>query len=154
MQTLIYGLFAAWVPRCQNHVAGRFDWKTAACDLQVPMISALFEQLSQPTKLKALDLTTVLDRAADALNRVDQVGFFKTAEPRHSMPHFYEPFLKALDPSCAGNSALVHAAPERGSPLGSHPARRLGLHLGWLSSPQEVVEPPSAAVGFFGFQCP
>jgi hypothetical protein len=71
VQTLFYGVFAAWVLRHQGNASGPFDWKTAAYDLNVPMISALFEQLSQPTKLKALDLTVVLDWAADALNRVD-----------------------------------------------------------------------------------
>jgi Type ISP C-terminal specificity domain len=69
VQTLFYGVFAAWVLRHQGNASGSFDWKTAAYDLNVPMISALFEQLSQPTKLKALDLTVVLDWAADALNR-------------------------------------------------------------------------------------
>jgi hypothetical protein len=77
VQTLFYGVFAAWVLRHQGSASGPFDWKTAAYDLNVPMISALFEQLSQPTKLKALDLTAVLDWAADALNRVDQATFFK-----------------------------------------------------------------------------
>lgn len=80
VQTLFYGVFAAWVLRHQGNTSGQFDWKTAAYDLNVPMISALFEQLSQPTKLKALDLTTVLDWAADALNRVDRPVFFKKFE--------------------------------------------------------------------------
>lgn len=98
VQTLFYGVFAAWVLRHQSSATGKFDWKTAAYDLNVPMISALFEQLSQPTKLKALDLTTVLDWAADALNRVDQQTFFKKFEARNSVQYFYEPFLEAFDP--------------------------------------------------------
>ena len=98
VQTLFYGVFAAWVLRHQENTIGPFDWKTAAYDLNVPMISALFEQLSQPTKLKALDLTVVLDWAADALNRVDQPTFFKKFEARQSVQYFYEPFLEAFDP--------------------------------------------------------
>ena len=98
VQTLFYGVFAAWVLRHQSSATGKFDWKTAAYDLNVPMISALFEQLSQPTKLKALDLTPVLDWAADALNRVDQQTFFKKSEARNSVQYFYEPFLEAFDP--------------------------------------------------------
>jgi hypothetical protein len=99
VQTLFYGVFAAWVLRHQSNANGPFDWKTAAYDLNVPMISALFEQLSQPTKLKALGLTTVLDWAADALNRVDQTTFFKKFEARQSVQYFYEPFLQAFDPA-------------------------------------------------------
>jgi hypothetical protein len=99
VQTLFYGVFAAWVLRHQGSASGPFDWKTAAYDLNVPMISALFEQLSQPTKLKALDLTAVLDWAADALNRVDQATFFKKFEAQQSVQYFYEPFLEAFDPA-------------------------------------------------------
>ena len=95
VQTLFYGVFAARVLRHQGDATGPFDWKTAAYDLNVPMISALFEQLSQPTKLKALDLTVVLDWAADALNRVDQATFFKKFEARQSVQYFYEPFPAA-----------------------------------------------------------
>ena len=69
VQTLFYGLFSAWVLRHEQGKPGPFDWKTAAHDLHVPMISALFEQLSQPTKLNALGLTPVLDWAGDALTQ-------------------------------------------------------------------------------------
>ena len=98
VQTLFYGVFAAWVLRHEQGKPGPFDWKTAAHDLHVPMISALFEQLSQPTKLNALGLTPVLDWAGDALNRVDQAAFFAKFEAVRSVQYFYEPFLEAFDP--------------------------------------------------------
>jgi len=65
VQTLFYGVFSAWVLRhedaSQANGPGPFDWKSAAHSLNVPMIAALFGQLSQPAKLKALKLTEVLE---------------------------------------------------------------------------------------------
>ena len=100
VQTLFYGMFAAWVLRHDHPEASSasFDWKTAAHDLHVPMVSALFEQLTLPSKLKALNLTEVLDWAGDALNRVDQATFFSKFEAERSVQYFYEPFLEAFDP--------------------------------------------------------
>ena len=102
VQTLFYGVFSAWVLRREQAAPGQalgpFDWKSAAHLLNVPMIAALFGQLSQPAKLKALNLTEVLDWATDALNRVDEAAFFKTFESTRSIQYFYEPFLAAFDP--------------------------------------------------------
>lgn len=98
VQTLFYGVFSAWVLRHEQGKSGAFDWKTAAHDLHVPMISALFEQLSQPSKLNSLDLMPVLDWAGDALNRVNQAAFFSKFEAARSVQYFYEPFLEAFDP--------------------------------------------------------
>lgn len=102
VQTLFYGVFSAWVLRREQAAPGQalapFDWKTAAHTLNVPMIAALFGQLSQPAKLKALNLTEVLDWATDALNRVDEAAFFKTFESTRSIQYFYEPFLAEFDP--------------------------------------------------------
>ena len=102
VQTLFYGVFSAWVLRREQAEPGQklgpFDWKSAAHSLNVPMIAALFGQLSQPAKLKALNLTEVLDWATDALNRVDEAAFFKTFESTRSIQYFYEPFLAEFDP--------------------------------------------------------
>ena len=99
VQTLFYGVFSAWVLRHEEDSAhGPFDWRSAAHSLNVPMIAALFGQLSQPAKLKALGLTEVLDWTADALNRVDTAAFFNAFESTRSIQYFYEPFLAAFDP--------------------------------------------------------
>ena len=98
VQTLFYGIFAAWVLRHQQGTAGRFDWRKAAYDLHVPMIAALYDQLSQPSKLKAMGLTEVLDWAGDALGRVDTAAFFARFQVEDSVQYFYEPFLEAFDP--------------------------------------------------------
>lgn len=97
VQTLFYGLFAAWVLRHERGDATKFDWQKAAHDLHVPMVSALFEQLTMPSKLKGLNIAEVLDWTTDALNRVDQVAFFKKFESGRAVQYFYEPFLDAFD---------------------------------------------------------
>lgn len=112
VQTLFYGVFAAWVLRHENGSGGKFDWRTAAYDLHVPMISALFEQLSQPSKLKALDLTEVLDWTSDALNRVDKTSFFAKFEAARSVQYFYEPFLQAFDPTLRKQLGVWYTPPE------------------------------------------
>ncbi|SHK82596.1 N-6 DNA Methylase [Bradyrhizobium lablabi] len=97
IQTLFYGVFSAWVVYVKQSI-NRFDWRAAAYTLTVPMVKALFEQIATPSKLGALGLIPILDRTAEALNRVDQKAFFKTFDTGEAVQHFYEPFLQAFDP--------------------------------------------------------
>lgn len=98
VQTLFYGVFAAWVLWHRAGGKGRFEWHNAVWSLHVPMIRALFEQLAVPSKLRPLGLEEPLDLAAAALNRVARAEFFKRFEDRHAVQYFYEPFLEAFDP--------------------------------------------------------
>ena len=152
VQTLFYGVFAAWVLRHQGNANGSFDWKTAAYDLNVPMISALFEQLSQPTKLKALDLTVVLDWAGDALNRVDQATFFKKFEARQSVQYFYEPFLEAFDPALRKQLGVWYTPGEIVRYQVERVDHALRTELGvadGLADPQVVVLDPCCGTGAY-----
>ena len=135
VQTLFYGVFAAWVlwaragadggagggapPRFRGDdapagsrgqassgsvfapagaAAERFDWRTAGWHLRVPVLQALFAQVSTPAALKPLGLVEVLDWAAAALDRVDRPAFFARFREGEAVPYFYEPFLEAFDP--------------------------------------------------------
>jgi N-6 DNA Methylase len=100
VQTLFYGIFSAWVlwARDGHHVTSRFDWRLASWYLKVPMLSALFSQLAQPSRLGPLGLVEVLDWTADTLNRVSREVFFAKFEEAHAVQYFYEPFLAAFDP--------------------------------------------------------
>ena len=152
VQTLFYGVFAAWVLRHQSGVTAKFDWKTAAYDLNVPMISALFEQLSQPTKLKALDLTAVLDWAADALNRVDQPSLFKRFQAQHSVQYFYEPFLEAFDPELRKRLGVWYTPREIVQYQVARVDHVLRTELGiadGLADPQVVVLDPCCGTGAY-----
>jgi hypothetical protein len=97
VQTLFYGMFSAWVVHARNSTS-RFDWMTAAFTLTVPMVKVLFEEIAKPSRLAALDLMPVLQRTAEALNRIDQTAFFNSFDSGEAVQHFYEPFLQAYDP--------------------------------------------------------
>ena len=100
VQTLFYGVFSAWVlwARQAPPPAAGFDWRAAVWHLRAPVLAALFQQLSQPGRLRPLGLVEVLDWTAAALARVDRAAFFSRFDRGQAVPYFYEPFLEAFDP--------------------------------------------------------
>ena len=100
VQTLFYGVFSAWVlwARRTPPPTGAFRWREAVWDLRAPVLAALFQQLSQPGRLRPLGLVEVLDWTAAALDRVDRAAFFSRFDEGAAVPYFYEPFLEAFDP--------------------------------------------------------
>ena len=108
VQTLFYGVFSAWVlwARQMPPPTGSFNWHEAVWHLRAPVLRALFQQLSDPGRLRPLGLVEVLDWTAAALDRVDQEAFFTRFDASMSpsgsgseaVPYFYEPFLEAFDP--------------------------------------------------------
>ncbi|MBL8259052.1 MAG: N-6 DNA methylase, partial [Candidatus Competibacteraceae bacterium] len=129
IQTLFYGVFSAWVlwhqetdPRSPRppgegsgvraEGSGRFDWKLASWTLRVPMIRALFEQLSQPSRLLPLGLAEVLDWVNGVLNRVDRAAFFGQFAAAGAVQYFYEPFLQAFDPELRKQLGVWYTPPE------------------------------------------
>jgi hypothetical protein len=114
VQTLFYGIFSAWVLWHKENQgrADKFDWKTAAYYLHVPMIQALFEQISAPTKVKTLGLIEVLDWAGAVLNRVIREEFFARFEEGQAVQYFYEPFLAAFDPELRKEMGVWYTPPE------------------------------------------
>ena len=101
VQTLFYGVFSAWVlwSRRKPTPAGPFNWHEAAWELRVPVLRSLFQQLSDPGRLRSLGLVEVLDWTADALGRVDREAFFERFDDGEAVQYFYEPFLEAFDPA-------------------------------------------------------
>ena len=100
VQTLFYGVFSAWVlwTRQTPPPDKPFNWHEAVWHLRVPVLRGLFQQLSDPGRLRPLGLVEVLDWTADALDRVDQTAFFARFNEGEAVPYFYEPFLEAFDP--------------------------------------------------------
>ncbi len=101
VQTLFYGVFSAWVlwSRQLPPPMGGFNWHEAVWHLRAPVLRALFQQLSDPGRLKPLGLVEVLDWTAAALERVDREAFFASFSEGEAVPYFYEPFLEAFDPA-------------------------------------------------------
>ncbi len=101
VQTLFYGIFSAWVlwARQRERPMGIFNWHEAVWKyLRVPVLEALFRQLSGRTRLQSLDIEEVLDWMSAALDRVDCDAFFSRFNEGEAVPYFYEPFLAAFDP--------------------------------------------------------
>ena len=98
VQTLFYGIFSAWVLWARQSPTGNFDWRTAVWHLRAPVLRALFQQISDPGRLKPLGLVEVLDWTSAALDRVDRPAFFARFNEGEAVPYFYEPFLAAFDP--------------------------------------------------------
>lgn len=114
VQTLFYGVFSAWVlwwKQTRRDSSSRFDWKSAAWYLRVPMISKLFYLVADPTQLDPLRLSEVLDWTAQVLNRV-QPEFFSSFQETQAVQYFYEPFLEAFDPDLRKQLGVWYTPPE------------------------------------------
>ncbi|MBD2385142.1 type ISP restriction/modification enzyme [Cylindrospermum sp. FACHB-282] len=100
VQTLFYSVFSAWVLWHKENPSrqDKFDWRTTAYYLHVPMIEALFRQMSTRRQLRELGLVEVLDWTGGVLNRVRREEFFTKFAEAEAVQYFYEPFLQAFDP--------------------------------------------------------
>jgi hypothetical protein len=99
IQTLFYGIFSAWVlwHRADPTRTERFEWRTAAWHLRVPMVSILFEKIATRSTLSKLGIADILDWTEDVLARVDRPRFFSIFEEGKAVQYFYEPFLAYFD---------------------------------------------------------
>ena len=98
VQTLFYGVFAAWVLWARAGKPGRFGWKDTVYELRAPVLRMLFHQITDPGRLERLDLSEVLDWTEAALERVDREAFLQRFSEGEAVQYFYEPFLEAFDP--------------------------------------------------------
>ena len=114
VQTLFYGVFSAWVlwARQTPPPTGRFNWHEAVWHLRAPVLQALFQQVSAPSRLQPLGLVEVLDWTAAALDRVDRSAFFAKFSEGEAVPYFYEPFLAAFDPALRKQLGVWYTPPE------------------------------------------
>jgi len=156
VQTLFYGLFAAWVFWAEHHEPtdqrARFDWRSAARYLHIPILQKLFYDFSQPGPLGALHIDEVLDWAAEALNRVDRASFFATFEQSHAVQYFYEPFLEAFDPELRKQLGVWYTPPEIVAYMVARVDQVLRSELGLadgLADPRVVVLDPCCGTGAY-----
>ncbi len=115
VQTLFYGVFSAWVLWARaNPFQGQasFDWHVAVWHMRSPILGSLFQQLSQPQRLRDLGLVHLLDLAGGALNRVDRNEFFAEFDQGRAVQYFYEPFLEQFDPDLRKQLGVWYTPPE------------------------------------------
>jgi hypothetical protein len=155
VQTLFYGIFSAWVLWDKHHKgdpAARFNWHEAGWYLHVPMISALFQQISSRAQLGPLDVAEVLDWAAETLNRVSRGEFFSKFEEGHAVQYFYEPFLQAFDPELRKELGVWYTPPEIVEYMVERVDRVLRSELGiadGLADPNVYVLDPCCGTGAY-----
>jgi hypothetical protein len=156
VQTLFYGLFAAWVEAAVSLPArlrrGLKEGLTGAAPIPACAGLALFEQIAQPSKLRALELEEVLDWTTDALNRVDASAFFTKFQAEHSVQYFYEPFLQAFDPELRKELGVWYTPEEivryQVARVDAVLQSELGLPDG-LADPNVVVLDPCCGTGAY-----
>ena len=155
VQTLFYGIFAAWVQWCRDQPLGataRFDWRAAGWSLHVPMVRNLFAQIATPTQLGPLGLVEVLDWTGAALNRVDRAAFFAAFDDRLAVQYFYEPFLAAFDPDLRKDLGVWYTPPEIVRYMVARVDAVLRSELGvadGLADPRVYVLDPCCGTGSF-----
>jgi hypothetical protein len=154
VQTLFYGVFAAWVfwsEQQPEQTANRFAWRQAQWTLSVPMVRVLFQQLASPANLP-VGLDEVLDWTDDVLARVDRKLFFQRFEAAEAVQYFYEPFLQAYDPALRRELGVWYTPPGVVRYMVDRVDRalrtQLGLPLG-LADPKVHVLDPCTGTGSY-----
>lgn len=154
IQTLFYGVFAAWVLWHHENPdrEDRFDWRLAQHYLHVPVLQELFAQLSIPVRLQPLGLIEVLDWTGAALNRVERAEFFARFDAGQAVQYFYEPFLAAFDPELRKELGVWYTPPEVVRYMVARVDAALREELGvadGLADPNVVVLDPCTGTGAF-----
>jgi len=116
VQTLFYGLFAAWVLWCRRtpdpEERKGFEAYSAVWHLRLPVLRQLYEEIYTPSALGGLGIEKTVDWAAAMLRRVDDQAFFERFREDRAVQYFYEPFLEAFDPQLRKQLGVWYTPPE------------------------------------------
>ena len=154
VQTLFYGLFSAWVlwHSEKEERTDRFGWHGSSQYLHVPVLEALYHNLTLSSRLKGMGLAGYLDLACETLNRVDRQAFFTAFEREHAVQYFYEPFLEAYDPALRKTLGVWYTPPEVVRYMVARVDSALREHLGLpdgLADENVLVLDPCCGTGAF-----
>ena len=152
VQTLFYGVFAAWVLWARSGKSGHFGWKDTVYELRAPVLRMLFHQITDPGRLERLDLSEVLDWTEAALERVDREAFLKRFSEGEAVQYFYEPFLEAFDPDLRKDLGVWYTPREVVRYMVARVDRSLRDDLGiakGLADPNVYVLDPCCGTGAF-----
>lgn len=171
VQTLFYGVFSAWVLWHKEHAGQasrlssssekpetgatpvlQFDWRTAAFNLQLPILQRLFHELAHPEQIKSLGVLEPLNWAAATLNRVNRPAFFQRFAEEHAVQYFYEPFLEAFDPQLREDFGVWYTPAEIVRYMVARVDRALREEFGrpaGLADPDVIVLDPCCGTGAY-----
>lgn len=123
VQTVFYGLFAAWLLYARQWRAVPFRWQELNEYLGIPFLGGLFHEIENPSRLRELGLRPYLDRATETLARVNRESFFARLKVVHrasseeegassAIVYFYEPFLQTFDPELRKQLGVWYTPPD------------------------------------------
>ena len=154
VQTLFYGVFSAWVlwARQTPPPTGSFSWREAVWYLRVPVLRALFQQLSNPGQLRPLGLVEVLDWTAAALDRVDRETFLARFGEGEAVPTSMSRSWRRSTPLCV-NSSASGTHPQRSSatwsPASTGPSKTTSDVADGLAGENVYVLDPCCGTGAY-----
>ena len=151
VQALFYGLFSAWVEAAEAGKGDRLELHEASEYLKVPLVVDLFEEVTQPRRLKNLELRTPIDWAVDALKCVDPEPFLKAFEEGQAVQYFYEPFLEKFDRQLRKDLGVWYTPREsvRYQVEKTHELLRTELGIGKGLLDERVVLDPATGTGSY-----
>lgn len=121
VQTLIYGLFSAWLDRSDPQ---SFSWQDAGYLLRMDVAAELFGEISKPAFVRACDLRLELEATARVLSFVDRPAFGAQFDD-YAIEYFYEPFLARFDPDLRDKLGVWYTPRE----IATYQVRRIDKHL-------------------------
>lgn len=148
VQTLVYGLFAAWL---ESDEPGEFNWMDTAYRLEVPVFADVLHAALRPQLVRASRLTVHLESIARVLAWTDQPAFAARFDG-DAIEYFYEPFLAEFDPVLRGKLGVWYTPREvadyQVARADHHLKHDLGLASG-LADPSVYVLDPACGTGTY-----
>lgn len=148
VQTLVYGLFAAWL---EAEEPSTFKWQEAAHGLQMGVIASLLHDISNPAVIRKSGLSPRLAAVARVLNWVDR-DKFEAKLGNGAIEYFYEPFLAAFDENLRNRLGVWYTPRE----IAEYQVRRVDHHLredlgieAGLADPSVIVLDPACGTGTY-----
>ncbi len=148
VQTLVYGLFAAWL---ESDEPGEFNWMDTAYRLEVPVFADVLHAALRPQLVRASRLTVHLEALARVLAWTDQTAFAARFDG-DAIEYFYEPFLAEFDPALRGKLGVWYTPREiaeyQVARADHHLKHDLGLAAG-LADPSVYILDPACGTGTY-----
>jgi Type ISP C-terminal specificity domain len=148
VQTLIYGLFTAWI---DDPDPTHFDWVTSALRAGVPVFGEILHATLSPAIVRECDLTPHLDAVRDVLTWVDRANFEDQFDGG-AIEYFYEPFLAEFDPHLRDRLGVWYTPREiadyQVARTDHHLRQDLGITDG-IADPSVLVLDPACGTGTY-----
>lgn len=148
VQTLVYGLFAAWL---DVNDPQDFDWMDSAYELKVPVFAEVLHAALSPGLVTRARLHHHLDAVARALMWVDREPFVSRFDG-DAIEYFYEPFLAEFDKDLRNRLGVWYTPRE----IAEYQVARCDHHLGTdlgiadgIADPTVLLLDPACGTGTY-----